>query len=51
MMQTYAYPSCDRFIGMKTSSADFDLYSGNSGLFKGFKDSNYSELIRKNLFG
>lgn len=47
---TSALPSYDRFINPKTNALSYDLYAHDSPLLNSYKDSNYSNLIKKNLF-
>ena len=47
---TSAFPSYDRFINPKTNPLSYDLYAHDSPLLNSYKDSNYSHLIKKNLF-
>lgn len=43
-------PAYDRFINPKPNPLSFHIYSHDSPLLNSYKDSNYSHLIKKNLF-
>lgn len=45
------YPSQDRFIAPKPNPFSNDIFSHDSPLLDDYKNSEYSQLIKKNLFG